>query len=384
MRRLFGWLFKPEESAPLRLEHVLLLLLGIILLLFTTDSYRDFHPVAQVIVLIAYVGALVGIAPVPMPVFKRKRTQIIAAGAFSGVLDSYIVLDQFRRVRTVEAGQTREEVLDEANDQETTGVRGKFLALVMIAALIGGLIIWFGEVYAAGVFINDGRTGLFSALYIIPPVLLFLWVLGMHAERLPIEVVQRPKGERSPQQRKRARRDAFEFTAGVALLLITHNPLLGLGVLIVYAVLSRQDDRLIDVVRHHTEVNVMLVLVIALIAGGWLVTNVIEPLGLGEGAILPIIPAGVQAVLWGPLYADPTVHFWIRILTLSTGALLLPISSLVGVMLFKTMKQWRVYMRYSFIYAAVWYAIFRVWIWLTLETPFAHALEQWAHSGGAH
>lgn len=295
------------------------------------------------------------------------------AGLISGVLDSFIVLEQCKRLRTVERDQDRNEVMQQSRNQTVEGVRATFLALLMMAALIGGLIMWFGEVYAAGVYLNDKRTGILSALYVVPPVLVFLSILGWHASRLPIEIVPNLSA-------KTTIRDIWEFSAGVIALLVLHNPLICLGGLLVYAVLTRQDDHLLDVWKFHTEVNVMLVLLLALVAGRWLVDTVIAPLGLHEGELAPIIPASVQAVLWGPLYTDASVHFWIRITTLSTGALLFPVSSLVGVMLFRSRRQWLAYIRWSVLYATLWYLLMRSWIWLTLETTLGHFLEHWAQS----
>lgn len=374
IRRVLRRIPKESGFSPIKLEHILVLVFGFSLLAFADEMYKSAGSVGQVIILIIFLGLLIGVAPIPMPVFKSKYWQTMFAGLLSGVLDSYIVLEQCKHLRTVEEDQDRESVMTQTNDQATEGVRAKLLTIFMMAALTGGLIIWFGEVYAAGTYNNDGRTGVLSALYIVPPVLLFLSILGLHASTLQIEVVPNRAA-------KAGKRDVAEFAVGITALLITHNPLACLGALLVYAVITRQDDQLLDVWKHHTEVNVMLVLLIALAAGGWLVTSVIAPLGLDQGEYLPIIPAGIQAVLWGPLYEDPTVHFWVRIMTLSTGALLLPISSLVGVMLFKSPRQWLLYMKYSFPYALLWYCIMRAWIWLTLESPVGHFLDQWAHSG---
>ena len=311
----------------------------------------------------------------------------MCAGLLSGVLDSYIVLDQCRRLRTVERGQNRQDVMEQTQNQETEGVRAKFMALVMIAALVCGLVLWFGEVYAAGLYINDSRTGLFSAFYIVPPVLFFLVILSLHANRLPLEVVF----NKAEQHRIRGAsltfagnqisiRDLLEFAAGIALLVATHNPLFALGILLMYAVITRQDSRLLVVIRNHIEMDVILVLAISFVFGTWLIANVITPLSLGTGEFSPVIPAAVQSVLWGPLYEDPSVPFWMRITTLSTGALLLSISSLVGVMLFKRLEHWFTYIKYSIPYALLWYGIMRGWIFLTLETPIGEFLDQWAHS----
>lgn len=371
---------KNGELTALKLEHILLLVLGIGILAFGGKAYDAAPEVPKVILLVIYLGSLLGIAPIAMPAFKSRFWQVVFAGIISAVLDSFIVLLQALRLRTVEAGQNRSEILhlSAKEVQETEGQRAALLALLTIAAIIGGIVIWFGEVYAAGVYLNDHRTGILSALYIVPPVAAFLCLLGVYAQKfLKIEVIpNRAIGF--------GRRNLAEFIVGIAALLFFHNPALCLGGLLIYAVLTRQDDRLIHVWRFETEVNVMIVLVIAWVAGGWLVTNAIEPLGLHEGIWKPIIPAGVQAVLWGPLYQDPTVNFWIRIVTISTGALLLPISSLVGVMLFRTPKQWLVYCRYSVAAAVVWYGTAMSWVYLTYNTPIGEFLEQWAHVGTAH
>ena len=364
---------------PIRLEHILLLLFGAFVIAFSDTLYAKVNSIGAIIILIMFLGSVVGIAPIPMPTFRKNLyLQILSVGLFSGVLDSYIVLDLCKKLRIVQPGQDREAIMNQIVNQDTVGLIAEFRALCTISALIGGLILWFGEVYAAGVFLNDQRTGLLSALYIIPPVLIFLSILGLYAQlRLPIEIVP----NKSVQFRKR---NLLEFALAIALLLKTHNPLLCLGILIVYAVLTRQDDHLLDVWKSHTEINVMLVLFIALVAGAWLVANIITPLGLGEGYWKPIIPAAIQGVLWGPLYEDSSVHFWVRILTLSTGVLILPISSLVGVMLFKSLKQWGIYTMHGAAAAVVWYVIFIGWIWLTLQSPVGYFLEQLAHAGGAH
>lgn len=348
---------KERHLSPLTLEHILLGVLGVILAYFSAE-YKEFSAVGQVIMLVAYLGALVGLAPVPMPIRRTHGQQVVQSGLLSGVLDSFIILAQLKK-------------LDVQGSEEE---KDTWKSLNMIAAIVGGLIIWFGEVYAAGTFNNDGRTGVLSALYIVPPVLVFLGILSLHANRLRVEVV-------AAAGQKTSTRDVIEFIVGIALLLYFHNPMTCLGILIAYATLTHQAEHLITAFKHETEVSVVIVLVIALFGGEWLVANAIQPLGVAEGAIAPIIPSAIQAVLWGPLYTDPSQHFWVRIANLSTGALIFPISSLVGVMLFQTRVQWIRYMKISIPYAALWYAIMRGWIWLTLDTPIGHMLERWAHTG---
>lgn len=365
-----------EGMTPVRLEHILVFLLGLVLVL-AENTYFSISSIGKVIILILYLSSLVGIARIPMPAFKTKFRQVMFTGLASGVLDSYIVLEQCKNLRTAKPNQDREKITQQKNNQPIEGVRAQFLAILTIAALIGGLILWFGEVYAAGLYINDGRAGIASAFFILPPALIFLALLGLYAKyRLPLEVIP----NKSIVFKKR---DLIEFMFGIIILIIFHNPMLALGLLMIYAVVTRQDDHLLDIVRNHTEINVIFVLFVALIGGSWLVENFINQYGLNEGEILPVIPAALQSVLWGPLYKNNDVNFWMRITTLSTGALIFPTSSLVGVMLFKNLKQWKTYMKYSLTCAAIWYCIMWVWIKLFLNSPIGDFLEGWAH-GGAH
>lgn len=369
---------------PVKLEHALIFILGLACVANYQEVYRQsLSPVGQVMILIVYLGVLVGIAPLPMPVFRSKFAQTFFAGLSSGVVDSYIVLEQVKAVTTVEDGQEDEEV--GGSFQAVVGYRAKFLSLITIAALIGGLIIWFGEVYAAGLYNNDGRTDVRSALFVVPPVLIFLTILGLHAQMLPLMIVAKnePTSVRVKSYLRKNFRYLIGFTAGILGLLLTHNPLLCLGVLLMTAVVIGRSEHALDIIRNHIEISIILVLFIALLVGHHMV-DFSNAVGIATGSVAPIIPAMIQAVLWGPIYEDPSVHFWVRLTTLSTGAMILPTSSLVGVMLFKTRAQWLTYMRYSIPYAVLWFLLMHGWINLTLHTSVGKWLETWAHVAAHH
>jgi hypothetical protein len=363
----------------LKLEHFFLLGLGIALFATADTYYHEASPVLQVIFLIFYLGSLVGISPIPMPAFKSNFKMLFFAGVSSGLLDSYIVLDQCRKLKTVEDGQDEAEIMAIEGLQLIEGVRSKLIYLMTQAALIGGLIIWFGEVFAAPVYNYDGRTGLLSALYIVPPVFLFLTILGLFANRLPIKVIPRIP---TPWERQQRVRNFLEFAIGITMLLVTHNALMCLGLLMIYTSITRQDDNLLSNWKHHTEVSVMLVLFLALTVGDYAMTMLIEPLGLASGEFAPLIPSAIQAVFFGALYDDPTTHLWIKITLASTGAQLTPVSSLVGVMVATTKQNWKDYMKYSVPSAILWFTIMRTYIYFTLETPFGNWLDHWAHAKG--
>lgn len=364
------------------LQHWLLLILGVFLVGLGGAQYEAMGNVLKVLVLIVYLGALIGVAPVALPIFRITKNPIFNQcfwrGLNSAYLDSYIVLEETKELKTCEAGQDLATIAAIEGEQDTgTGERAKLLSVITINAIIGGLVLWFGEVYAAPLYQSHDRTGWLSALYIVPPVLIFLTITSaIAAKYINIQIVE-TKGHH-----KGTKRDLVEFAIGIVALLFTHNPLVCLGALMIYSFITRQDHQLLDVIVHKAEINVMIVLFIAMAGGMWLIQNVIAPAGFATGEFAPIIPSGVQAVLWGALYSDPDVTFWIQMTNLSTGALFLPISSLVGVMLFRTWAQWKVYMRYSFAAAGLWYGIMRLWIWATLETPVGEFLDQWAKAGG--
>lgn len=368
---------------PVKLEHALIFIMGLACVLTFEEVYRHaLSPVGQVMILIVYLGVLVGIAPLPMPAFKSKFGQTFFAGLASGLVDSYIVLEQVKGISTTEEGADDE---NGGSFQPVEGARAKFLSLITIAALIGGLIIWFGEVYAAGLYNNDGRTDVRSALFVVPPVLVFLTILGLHAQRLPLQIVTKdePVGKRTKDYVRKNFRYIIGFSVGIIGLLLTHNPLLCLGVLLMVAVVIGRAEHALDIVRNHIEVSIMLVLFIALLVSHHMI-DFSKAVGIATGNLAPVIPAMVQAVLWGPIYEDPSVHFWVRLTTLSTGAMILPTSSLVGVMLFKTKEQWLTYIRYSIPYAVLWFLLMHGWVSLTLNTPLGEWLEAWAHVASVH
>lgn len=327
----------------------------------SANSYKDWSIPGQVFVLVMYLTLLVGITQLKMPVFKSNFFQTIYISIVSGVLDSFVLLAQVKKLKTT----------CHSEDEEIGRMR--LFSIYTIGAIIGGLWLWFGEVYAAGLYAGDKRTGALSALFVLPPVLLFSVVLGIIANSHKTQLVKPSTSNKFDW------RNTVEFLAGITILLFTHNALLCVGIILLWAWLTNQTSHLFDeVIKNEIEWGVIIVLVIAMLKGEWLVENVFLPLGLATGEFAPIIPSAIQAVLWGPLYNDPSVHFWVRLTNLSVGAGLLPISSLVGVMIFKKMSHWRIYLQYSIPLMFLWFCIMRGWIWLVLNSPAGRFLEHYA------
>lgn len=65
MQRVLRTIPKKGQLTPLKLEHIFLFMLGVALITFGSSVYDAASAVGQIILLIIYLGLLVGIAPAP-------------------------------------------------------------------------------------------------------------------------------------------------------------------------------------------------------------------------------------------------------------------------------------------------------------------------------
>ncbi len=341
------------------LETVLVGLLGAVFI-WQSDLVHSFNVIAETLILVVFLGALLGATRIPLP--HRVGGRMIPVWAFplmcgliSAFMDSFLVLllVGFAKLEGPEKDQF------------------KFKAYVMIAALIGGLLTYFGEVYMVPLALRYGMRDWYSMLPVVPPVLVFLGVLSVLAGRLDVKVLGMKTIE--PVERAHGKKthadigDYLEFGAAIALLLLTQNVLLCLGVLLLYASITGQGEDLLDVIRTETEMSVMLLLGVALIIAG-----PIEPLMQNFSGWLAFVPSTINGVITGAIF-PASGNVWKDVHILSTAVLITPLSSLVGVMLFKTVKQWKQYMMVSIPLALVWFVIFGLWLygpWPLIEPGF--------------
>lgn len=361
MTRWFWFLRKdPDGLTPPELSHIIFGFLGICFIVYA-PGFHDIHDIGQIMFLVMFLTSAVGLADLPLPAFKSKAGLVWISGLVSGFLDSFIVLLKLK-------------------DTETRGsdeAHFRLLCLATISALIMGLYFWFGELYAAPLYYSNGRTGLLSGLFMLPPGLLFLWFLGWQASRLPITIVNNRKVEWN-------KRRVIEFSAFIALLLWSHNAMLCLGVVLVYSLLRNEMDFMEKIWRKDTEFSVMGVLGIAWLLGPKAM-ELAERFSINDGIIGPIMLSAGQALLWSPLYHDPNVNFWVMMANLSTGAMILPTSSLVGVVIFKTRFHWKVYLKISIPNAIVWWCLLQGWIFVVYHVDFCQPLADffdWAATAG--
>lgn len=340
------------------LEEFLIGLVGTALIYVGYAIQPDLNVIQETIVLVLFLGPLLGIAPLPFPNLEKKRWLYpVAAGLLSAVMDSFLVLLLVAAIPLVGA----------ASQQL------KFKAYNMIAALIGGLLVYFGEVYALPHYLKYGMQGVTDALFLTPPVLIFLFIIGFFVNRLDVKI--QPKNKTSghvsgvsDQNQKRLTENLIEFAVAITLLLVTHNAVLVLGLLMLYSFISGQGEDFIKVVRHETEMGVMLLLVFAM-----LIFEPSQALFAGMTSWQAILgTSSINAVISGALLpAGGDLPF--EIILISAGSLLTPASSLVGVVLFTSAKDWIGYMKISIPLMILWLVLGLTWVkYLMPESWVAH------------
>lgn len=344
------------------LESAFLGLVGFAMIL-RMDLIHHFGIIGETIVLVIFLGGLMGITRIPFPSKFPGGKPIylwvypVISGIISGFMDSFLVLLLVGMAKL------------EGNE------RHKFLfrAINMIAALIGGLTMYFGEVYALPLCLKYGLRNWYSMIPLFPPIFVFLVILAVITNRLDVKVLgmESLDNEQSNGHSKKIVADTgdyIEFVLAILFLLISHNALFCLGVLLIYSFVTGQGEDLLDVLKTETEIGVMLLLIFAAF-----IAPLIDSWMAVFSGWWAFIPATINGVLTGAIYPAEG-NFWREIHILSTAVLLTPISSLVGIMLFKTAKEWKEYIVFAFPVALVWFILAGVWIYgpweLYLKKPF--------------
>lgn len=317
------------------LETHFLGLLGVALVYIALWNHPTLNVVQDTIVLVVFLGGILGVAPISLPNMSNKKFLYpIVAGLLSAFMDSFLVLLMI--VALPLGGPLKDQL--------------RFKAYCTLAALIGGLLVYFGEVFALPHYLKYDMRSITDGIPLIPPVFLFLGVLAFLTDRLKVTVAAKEAHpfEGAPQSRKKKIENIIEFVLAIILLLATHNALLCLGVLFVYASLSGQGEDLINVMKTETEVGVMLLLMMA-----WVLYEPLQPVFAQFTGYKLLLPSMVNAVFTGAM-AVKGGDVWQEIVLISAGALFLPISSLVGVMVFKTGSEWLEYVKVSVPLMILW------------------------------
>ncbi len=352
------------------LETFLLGIFGAALIYVGLIANPELSIIEEAIILVIFLGALLGVAPIPFPNLRGKIWLYpIIAGLLSALMDSFLVLLLVAALP----------------------IHGSYIAkmtfkvYVMIAALIGGLLIYFGEVYALPHYLKYGMSQVYDGLPLLVPVMIFLGVLGYLAQRLKIKIdshsstlaegieIVEHTDLRNDYQSKQPKQNLVEFFVGIGIIFFTHNAILALGILFLYSFISGQGKSLIEVVRSETEMSVII-----LLSTTWVLAPVLTPLlhdfsnsGIFGLSVISAVVAGALLPAGGDV--------WMEISLISAGALVLPISSLVGVMLFKTMRQWIIYVKIAIPLTILWLVLSIGWfayIWPNLEPKFFEVFDR--------
>ncbi|OGE80937.1 MAG: hypothetical protein A2826_00220 [Candidatus Doudnabacteria bacterium RIFCSPHIGHO2_01_FULL_43_23] len=351
MREIIATLLPHPERRVYNLETALVGTLGIVFILMR-DLLHHWSVVEETIVLVIFLAGLMGITRIPfVSTFRGKPLPLwaypLVSGFISGFMDSFLVLLLIGKAKL------------EGPKQD----QFKFKAINMIAALIGGLITYFGEVYMLPLALKYNMREWHSMLPVIPPVAVFLLILGFLTNRLAIKIIGVELADNNHGKKMVADKgDYLEFAVAVAILLFTHNALLCLGVLFFYSFVTGQGEDLIEVMKTETEVAVMTLLVVAAF-----IAEPVAPLMSNFEGYKAFFPAVVNGVLTGAIY-PAAGNIWQEVPILSTAVLITPLSSLVGVMLFKTRREWWDYMRLSVPIAMIWFGL--CWSWFHLLWPY--------------
>lgn len=329
-------------------------------MIWQREISHHLNVVQETIVLVIFLGGLMGITRIPFPTkIGGRRIPLWAypliSGGISGFMDSFLVL------LLVGAAKLEGPDVDQF----------KFRAYNMIAALIGGLTLYFGEVYMLPLALKYGMRDWYSMLPIVPPVVVFLSLLAVLVGRLHVRVVGMKSMDNGnghhPKKVHADWGDYVEFGIAIAVLLVMHNALLCLGLLLLYSFITGQGEDLIDVLKTETEVGVMLLLVFAAFVAG-----PIEPYMAQWSGWWAFVPSVINGVLTGAVF--PTSgDVWMDAHILSTAVLVTPISSLVGVMLFKTVLDWRRYILLALPLTLVWFLLCGAWFhgpWKAIQPDY--------------
>ncbi|MCA9749080.1 MAG: hypothetical protein KC414_08235, partial [Romboutsia sp.] len=194
------------------LEATILLLLGIACL-YSYNILHELGVIGETIILVVFLSGLMGITRIEIPQTLPKYLYPVFSGFASMFMDSFLVL---LMVSKLNIEGTEEEQL-------------KFKAYNMIAALIGGVGTYFGEVYLLPLALQyQNGNQWYTMLPILPPILLFLGILSYLTHKNNVQITPTASG------RSFTNGDIAEFVVFILLLFVLHNPILLLGLLLIY------------------------------------------------------------------------------------------------------------------------------------------------------
>ncbi|MDP2593471.1 MAG: hypothetical protein Q8P52_02370 [bacterium] len=360
-------LFKAEER-KWGLEPLIFLLIGFVLLAYE-GSAHSLDVVSETIILVVFLAGLMGVTrSIGIPLGIPLSAIPVVCGFGSMFMDSFLILLLISRTNF------EGEILEVL----------KFKTYCTIAALVGGIGTYFGEVYMLPLCLKYGMREWWCMLPFWPPIAILLSVLAFLCSRLKIVLAATPlvreNGGGAHGAARLSWQDIGEFCFFIALLLYTKNPILCILSLTLWSCFSGQGD---DLIKGVWDVDraVLGLLVFALLlvhAPAFVLTDWTLALFSKSEGWYVFIPAFANSVLAGALLSA-TGDFWTEALILSTAVQFMPFSSLVGLMVFKP-KEWLSYFKTAFPLMVFWFVLcgtYLFFIWKPfLEEPFYSVFEK--------
>lgn len=354
-----GGTWRKRTLQPLNL---LMLLIGVGLMLHYRHGHTHISSIPwETLALITFLGIMLSFTRVWQFVPRSLPTwsYVPIAGVASAFMDSFLVLVIIASMSLVE---------------QRTGDLLRFKAIVMLSALIGGLLTYFGEVYALPIALKYHMREWYSMLWIVPPVVLFLVHLTKIAKTLQVAPhCALPEAQSSndtesktcvasvhpwerPENRPWMILKLSEFVGFIALLLAFKDPLLLIGIMLFYYSIQGHGMSTFSVWKFESE-EVVLLLLVAIGVWAHFIAPVLADLptvGVFALATLNAVAVAVVYPVSGNVYFD--------IYVVSVAVLITPASSLVGLIVFKKPAEWWFYMRHTFGLVLRWAVYMGVWV----------------------
>lgn len=283
--------------------------------------------VTETLVVAVYLTMLLAYAQVKMPVFfsENSRISTFSLVVFCGHISLFF--DSFAVVLLLSTGIIFLPIKGEKNTFNQFVVK----TFAAFCALTVGGGFYLGELWGLPWFITNGLNNPLAGLPILVVATPYCILLGLIAAIFT--PVKMQKVAFSQTQIK----GVLEFSLGLLLIILTHSAFLCIGILLIYAAISRKTLFLIDTFVHELKDGALnaigLILIACLIINADLVKH-IQPYLDGIGLL---IAAAISSPFAGAIAAkvDNLHDFYVGLSMLMIGAPMFVFSSLVAIVVFK-------------------------------------------------
>jgi len=284
-------------------------------------------PVVETLLVAVYLTMLLAYCQIKIPVFFSDRPRLSTFVLVMMCGHVSLFFDSFAVVLLLSTGIVFLPIAGEKNTYNQFVVK----TFSAFAALTVGGGFYLGELWGLPWFISNGLNNPlagFPILLILTPYCVLLGLIA--AAFCPVKM---QKVEFDSQQV----RGVIEFIVGLLLIISTHSPYLCIGVLLMYAALSKRTIYLIDNFVHELKDGALnaigLILIACVLVNAGLV-HYIQPYLEGGGLLLA---AAISSPFAGAVAApvDNLYDFYVGLSLLMIGAPMFVFSSLVAIVVFK-------------------------------------------------